>query len=215
VTAPLPVEDRPRSSPARRWPLVSVVTPTWQRHALLLGRCLPSVAAQTWPRLEHLVVSDGPDPQLAAELDGGRRLRFHQLATHDPAFHFGHRAKLHALQMARGELVAYLDDDNAWRPDHLRLVAGALLLHQADFAYARMEVHLQGGGGYLVGSSPPRCDHIDTSLLVHRRDLLEESTWQEGHGRPTVDCELVARWLAAGARWVHVPEVTVDYHARW
>jgi glycosyltransferase involved in cell wall biosynthesis len=204
--------------PARRWPLISVVTPTWQRPGLLLGRCLPSVNRQTWPRLEHLVVSDGPDPHLAAEWPehpDGQRRRLLQLGSHDPAFHYGHRAKLHGLAQARGELVAYLDDDNAWRPDHLRLVAGALLLHDADFAYSRMEVHLRSGGGYLVGSAPPRCDHVDTSLLVHRRELLDRSTWQEGGGRPTVDCELVGRWLEAGARWVHVPEVTVDYYAHW
>jgi glycosyltransferase involved in cell wall biosynthesis len=215
ATGTHPVTHRRRG--ARRWPLVSVITPTWGRHALLLGRCLPSVATQTWPSwaLEHVVVSDGPDPELAAQLDGRRRVRFHQLDTHDPAYHWGHRAKLAGLELARGELLAYLDDDNAFRPRHLELVAGALLLHGADFAYSRMEVRLPSGGGYLVGRAPPECNHIDTSLLVHRRALLERSTWQNADdGRATVDCELALRWVDAGARWVHVPEITVDYYAR-
>jgi glycosyltransferase involved in cell wall biosynthesis len=204
---------------SRQWPLVSVITPTWGRPGLLLGRCLPSVSTQTWPSwaLEHIVVSDGPDPWLAAEFpeSTSRRRRLEQLPTHDPAYHWGHRAKLRGLELARGELIAYLDDDNAYRPRHLELVAGALLLHGADFAYSRMEVRLPSGGGYLVGRSPPECNHIDTSLLVHRRELLERSTWENADdGRPTVDCELALRWVDAGARWVHVPEVTVDYYAR-
>ena len=51
--------------PGMAVPLVSVITPTWQRHALLLDRCIPSVAAQDYPNVDHVVVSDGPDPALA------------------------------------------------------------------------------------------------------------------------------------------------------
>ena len=49
------------ASPA---PLVSVVTPTWQRHEWLLERCIASVQAQTYPLIEHVIVCDGPDPGL-------------------------------------------------------------------------------------------------------------------------------------------------------
>ena len=46
--------------------LVPVVTPTWQRRDILTGWCIPSVQAQSYPDAEHIVVSDGPDPELAA-----------------------------------------------------------------------------------------------------------------------------------------------------
>ena len=49
-------------------PLVAVITPTWQRTGLLLSRCIPSVQAQDYPRVEHIVVSDGPDPDLQGKL---------------------------------------------------------------------------------------------------------------------------------------------------
>ena len=49
-------------------PTVSVVTPTWQRHDLLMDRCIPSVAAQDYPDVEHVICSDGPDPDLAERL---------------------------------------------------------------------------------------------------------------------------------------------------
>jgi hypothetical protein len=45
-------------------PQVTIVTPTWQRHDLLLNRAIPSVQAQGYPGVEHLVISDGPDPPL-------------------------------------------------------------------------------------------------------------------------------------------------------
>jgi len=49
-------------------PLVSVVTPTWQRHRILLERCIPSVQSQDYPNVQHVIVSDGPDPELASRL---------------------------------------------------------------------------------------------------------------------------------------------------
>ena len=63
----------PRDSgvvPAMASPLVTVVTPTWQRHPLLFSRCVPPVQAQDYPAVEHIVVSDGPDPVLASAFKG-------------------------------------------------------------------------------------------------------------------------------------------------
>jgi hypothetical protein len=31
-------------------------------------------------------------------------------------------------------------------------------------------------------------------------------------GIPTIDWDLVSRWMAGGATWVHVPQVTCDYY---
>ena len=42
-------------------PLVSIIVPTYNRHELLLNRCLPSIFRQTYPKIEIIVVSDGPD----------------------------------------------------------------------------------------------------------------------------------------------------------
>lgn len=191
-------------------PLVSVVTPTWQRHDLLLGRCIPSVVAQSYPRVEHVVVSDGPDPELA-ELVADLGVTFAELDRHDEHARWGHWARLHGIGIARGDLIAYLDDDNAYHPDHLSRLAGVLAGDPGlDFAYSRMDVYRGGRLAFQVGAQPPVLGQIDTSLLLHRRGVLELGTWEQS--LPTIDWDLVDRWLRAGARWAYVPEVTVDYH---
>jgi glycosyltransferase involved in cell wall biosynthesis len=186
--------------------------PTWQRHGLLLGRCLPSVRAQTHPDTEVVVVSDGPDPELAALLAGQQGVRFDALPDHvDHPFNRGGRARNRAADLATGDILAYLDDDNTFRPQHLeRLVTALEADPAADFAYSRMLVH---PGGYEVGSAPPAVNHIDTSVLACRRRVPERfGRWAEPGGGYAIDWELVAAWLGAGARWVFVPEVTVDYY---
>jgi glycosyltransferase involved in cell wall biosynthesis len=195
-------------------PLVSVVSPTWQRHDLLLHRCIPSVQAQDYPVLEHVVVSDGPDPELLRKLprhlkDAGN-LWYEELPEHDPEAQWGHYARLHGLDLAKGEYIAYHDDDNSWHSYHVRLLVRALEANGADFAYGNMAVH--GRGEYIIGTDPPAEGQIDTSMIVHRRELLDVATWRWHPGIKTIDWDLVERWMAAGATWVHVPHVTSDYY---
>lgn len=193
-------------------PLVSVITPTWRRHDLLLERCIPSVEAQDYPLLEHVVVSDGPDPELAAALAQGRhpRVRFSQLAQHDPASHYGHRARMAGIDIAKADIIAYLDDDDSWRPHHLTVLVKALLETGAPWAYSRCIVHL-ASGEVRVGDGPPAHGRIvPTVTMIHRRTILERQSWVDEPGAP--DWELVRRWLDAGLPPVSVDEVTADYY---
>jgi glycosyltransferase involved in cell wall biosynthesis len=194
--------------------LVSVITPTWQRHSLLFERCMASVRAQTWPKVEHVIVSDGPDLALAAAMVG-RGVVYAELDAHDPhPENWGSAARNLGLSLATGELVAYLDDDNEYRPQHLaRLVDALVTSPEADFAWSRMLT----SRGYEIGSAPPAYGTLDSSLLMHRAGLPQRCGMWPAPG--TLDCDqhapdwwVVSRWLAHGAGWVHVPEVTVDYH---
>jgi glycosyltransferase involved in cell wall biosynthesis len=195
----------------------TVVTPTWQRHGLLFGRCIPSVAAQDYDGpMEHVIVSDGPDPVLREKVRewfgplvvwNGQIV---ELPEHDPEAQWGHHARLHGLDLAKGEYIAYHDDDNSWHSYHVRLLVRALEETGADFAYPLMAVH--GRGEYVIGTDPPAEGQIDTSMIIHRRELLDLATWRWYPGIPTIDWDLVSRWMAAGATWVHVPHVTADYY---
>jgi len=187
--------------------LISVITPTWQRFALLTRRCIPSVRAQDYGGpVDHIIVSDGPD-ELLSRLGG---VRF--LPEHVAALNRGIHARRYGVDLARGDLVAYIDDDNAWRPNHLELLVEALERSGADFAYSRALCTEPGGFRWTIGSDPPVHTQIDTSLIVHRRELLGVANWQPTSG--PADWDLIERWMRAGATWVHVPVVTLDYYAR-
>ena len=199
--------------PGMAVPLVSVITPTWQRHDLLLDRCIPSVAAQDYPAVQHVIVSDGPDNVLAGKIAGRScgAVVWDALPAHDPAARWGHWARLRGLELATGEYIAYLDDDNAFRPGHLAKLAAALDADpSAGFAYSQIMMH-NGGSSYVVGVPPPAYGQIDTSAIMHRRRLLDTATWRD-EGQVTIDWDIVERWLHAGAGWAHVPEVTADYY---
>ena len=99
-------------------PLVSVIIPTLNRPDFLRA-ALQSVLGQTVGDFEILVVDDGstidPRPVLAA-LDDGRIRYFRHDSNRGEA-----AARNTGIRNARGTYVAFLDDDDEWLPDKLRL----------------------------------------------------------------------------------------------
>lgn len=193
-------------------PLVSVITPTWQRHGLLLDRCIPAVLAQTYESVEHIVVSDGPDPDLAEKLSqrypGFWPSRYRDVPVHDPVEHWGCPARLAGIEYAAGDLITYCDDDDALRPEHCALLANALAGNeQAGFAVSRMVQH---GGAHdtVVGWGPLAAGNVGSPMIMHRREILAYGSW--GPDSWIEDWMLVQRWLAMGVPYVNVDAETVD-----
>jgi len=99
-------------------PLISVVVPTHNR-AELVERALHSVLQQTYRHLELIVVDDGSEDETPTKLA--------KLAASDPRVKIitnghplgGGAARNRGLEEARGEYVAYLDDDDVWFPEKL------------------------------------------------------------------------------------------------
>jgi hypothetical protein len=121
-----------RHTRLRSAPLISVVLPTYNRPDRL-RRAVDSVLAQRYPHWELLVVDDGGqfDSRAVVEAAGDDRLRWMRIE------HAGAGAARNAaLDRASGELIAYLDDDNAMDVDWLHSGAWAFEQHpEVDVLY--------------------------------------------------------------------------------
>ena len=96
--------------------LVSVIIPTLNRPALL-KRALESVVRQTWRELEVIVVVDGPDPDTVAFLEASGDPRLHIIQN--PRSLTAAGARNAGIELAKGEWIAFLDDDDEWMPEKL------------------------------------------------------------------------------------------------
>jgi hypothetical protein len=115
-------------------PLVSVIVPTYNRPALL-ERALKSIVAQTYTNHFAIVVNDG-----GMDVNGivGQ---FENMRYLEHGTNWGSAASSRntGLRMARGTWIAYLDDDDIWKPDHLSTLMEAT--HKgARFVYSDAEI---------------------------------------------------------------------------
>lgn len=97
-------------------PLVSVVIPTRNR-ANLVPRAVKSVLSQTYSNLEVVVVIDGPDPDTEVSLSTISDSRLTVVPLEQSVG--GSDARNAGVQVARGEWIAFLDDDDEWLPAKL------------------------------------------------------------------------------------------------
>ena len=131
-------------------PFFSVVVPTFERPRQLLG-CLAALTAQDYPatRFEIIVVDDGSSASTAAEVARvvtearGRLLR---QSNRGPA-----AARNYGAREARGDYLAFTDDDCIAAPDWLRRLA-ATIERAPDHAIGGRTINGIAGNPFSEGS---------------------------------------------------------------
>lgn len=111
-------------------PTVTVITASVGNR--ILDRCLLSVANQTYPKVEHLVFTDGPDAYAAVNNEIAQFYDHFEIQDKvrspwliDLPYSVGkdrwngHRMYAAGAFLARGDFVMWLDDDNTLEPTHI------------------------------------------------------------------------------------------------
>ena len=99
-------------------PEVSVIIPTYNR-ANLLGRAVHSVLSQTFADFELIIVDDASEDNTAQLVDGLRDKRIRYIRHEVNKGEVG--ARNTGVTNSRGEYIAFLDDDDEWLPEKLKL----------------------------------------------------------------------------------------------
>ena len=201
---------------------VSVVIPTRDRPQMLgLGLC--SVLRQQGVDVEVLVVDDGVGPGTAALIDRIGIERVHLLRNSGSPGVSG--ARNSGIAAARGNWVAFLDDDDLWAPDKLATQLAAAGNAGAGWVYAG---HVDVDESLCVrsGAPPPPPDVVVADLRRHnavpagasnvavRRDVLDTVGRFDPQLRTSEDWDLWLRLAATGhPAWVPRPLVALRTHA--
>lgn len=206
-------------------PKVSVIVRTKDRPDLL-AEALGSLRAQTFTDFETLVVNDGGTLR-EADLSPapGRDLRI--VRPEPPGGRI--RALNAGLAAARGLFVAYLDDDDLYRPTHLGTLVAALE-EEGDVgaAFSSVDQIAQRRGPDGVWRDEAllfRFEHpfdvnrilfkndVPLIALLHRRDLVEKTGPFDTAFELFEDWDFLIR-LSRVTRFCHVPEATAVYRVR-
>jgi glycosyltransferase involved in cell wall biosynthesis len=218
-----------------RVPFISVVVPTRNRPTLL-AKCLESLFAQNYPadRWQIIVVEDGSsEGGTAVESCRSRspvaveyvRIPHSGLAT----------ARNVGLERARGDIVAYLDDDALAVPEWLSTVAESLDCNGAggvggrvssDYAETSLTAELSASGDLIWSGSnceipePQDVEFIPGgNMAFHRHVLVAAGAFDANYSRRGVwreETDACVRVRRAGHRLLFNSKMKI-YHraARW
>ena len=189
--------------------LVSVVIPTYKR-ADLLAKAIDSVLGQTYKNIELLVVNDNiRDDEYSKRLykiiDSytDERLRLIEQEKHIN----GAAARNAGIRVAKGEYIAFQDDDDYWELEKIERQVKLLSSLDESWGAVSCLTRIYSYGKLIAASLPHRdgeilMDILDrrtdlgTGALLIRRDALDNSGYFDEALRRHQDLQLFARLAA-------------------
>lgn len=181
-------------------PLVSIIMPTKNRlHRI--GLAIESVLAQTYDGWELMIIDDGSNDgtfEVISERFSDARIRV--IRGDGRGVCAARNAGLHET---RGDVIAYLDDDNRWQPDYLEITLLQMLRSGASCCYSALRrlpnIFDESGFSDILCvdfdiNSLKFKNYIDLNVFSHRRPLFTELGGFDESLRRMVDWDLIIRY---------------------
>lgn len=206
----------------KKRPLVSVILATFNRPDTLV-EALESILAQTYRNFEIIVVNDGGQDvsNVIQKLNISENILYlqHKINKGPSA------ARNTGIRAAKGEYIAYLDDDDIYYRDHLEAIVEFLEARNYKFAYSDCcRITLINKNGKMVEKGRERWsfdidpnqilvgNFIHLSTVVHARICIEEVGFFDESLWLGEDWDL---WIRISRKYEigHLKKVTTEY--RW
>jgi glycosyltransferase involved in cell wall biosynthesis len=192
-------------------PLVSVVVPTFNR-AWSLPDALDSILAQDGPAFETIAVDDGSTDETPALLAAyGDRIRTIRQENRGVS-----AARNRGIDLARGELLAFLDSDDRWLPGKLAAQVAFFAEHPEALICQTEEIWIRRGvrvnprrrhrkrSGMIFEPSLELCLVSPSAVMVRR--ALFDRVGRFDESLPA--CEDYDLWLRVARKYpVHLVEI--------
>jgi hypothetical protein len=187
---------------------VSVIMPTTGHPDFRTA--LRSVLQQDHPNVDVMVVADGPEA--AGRLRGiaGDLLEHPSVVVFPLPYNVGaglfngHRVYASMPALARGRWVAFLDQDNAWAPDHLSRMVNLVACHRLQWASC-LRVVCDSEGRVL---RPDDCENIHPWDAITRKRMNDTSAYLV---RTDIAVRAAAPWYAR-YRDAESPDIAFGQH---
>ena len=204
-------------------PLISIIMTTMNRKKII-QTSIKSVIQQSYKNWELLIVNDGGEniQEIVNDFEDSRIKYIHLEENHGKSY-----ANNLAIDNSRGEIIAYLDDDDRWYKHHLKISINELLKVkdrkfvytdyvkveciidsqiQEQFAYKKELMENQTARVFYVSDM----NFIPNFTMVHKKELFDEVGKYDTKLNYYEDWDIIRRFSYV-TPLIHVPEVTGEY----
>jgi GT2 family glycosyltransferase len=191
--------------------MISIIISTYNR-SNLLKKAIASVLAQSFKDIEIIVVDDcsTDDTEKVAKEFKVRYIKTEKNSGSDS------KPKNLGISKANGEYIAFLDDDDTYRPDALKILY-RYAKTGADITYG--DYLIENNGKMERGWSLPfsasrlsQMNYIAMSVVLIKKDKLEEVGGFDESIHKFKDWNLWIRMQKYGCRFLHVPIIVTEVH---
>ncbi|MCU0241093.1 MAG: glycosyltransferase [Vicinamibacteria bacterium] len=195
-------------------PLVSIITPV-RNGARFIAESIRSLRAQSYPRIEHIVVDGGSTDGTLDILRQSSDVTF--ISEPDRGMY---DAINKGLRRAQGEIVAYQNADDRYLPGAIAM-AVAVMTEREDVDVLYGDFHLIDEPGERIATRRGRPFSLSLlhrynyiaphSAFVRRRVVVEDGHWLDAHLRFTGDWDWFLGMARRGRRFLYVPEAFSEF----
>jgi glycosyltransferase involved in cell wall biosynthesis len=171
-------------------PLISVYTPTYNRAEILIERAVASVLEQTYENFEYIIIGDhctDETEKLVSKIND-KRVKFYNIPergyrypeTPENNWFAGPVVAANtALNMAKGEWIARIDDDDTWAKNHLESILKFTQDGNYEFTSAQYIERRYGKDSIVdgVGAKDPYYTRSDKPITGNNPFIGGTSTW--------------------------------------
>lgn len=129
-------------------PRVTVIIPTYKRSIKYLSRAVQSVINQTYSNVEIIVIDDSPfDYEMRSSVEN----YMHTLVSDDIKYFQneknlgGSLARNRGIELATGEYISFLDDDDEYMPEKIEKQVKYMLYSGMDLSFSNMIMYSPSG----------------------------------------------------------------------
>lgn len=191
-------------------PAISIVTPSYNQ-GNFIERTIKSVVYQDYPKLEYIIQDGGSSDNTNAVIEKFRKRLKHFESRKD-------NGQAHAINMgfahAAGEIMAYLNSDDALLPNTLVYVANYFAEHpEVDVVYGHRLIVDEDDkviGDWIMpphdGETLKWADYIPQETMFWRRGIWDKAGGQMDESfQFALDWDLLLRFQDAGAKFKRLP----------
>lgn len=143
--------------------LVSVITPVYNAEKVI-AKTLESVFAQTYESIEIVLVDDQSKDNSAAIIKKIQETHPEIVYYLQPKNMGAGHARNKALELAKGQYVAFLDADDMWKPSKIETQINHLKEKNGSFSFTAIEM-IDGEGKIIKGKRKVK-EEIDYKFLL-------------------------------------------------
>jgi hypothetical protein len=160
-------------------PLITICIATCNRRSLLIDRCISSLLKQSYKNIQIVVVGDHctDDTEYFLSKLRDSRIIFQNLPERGPYPKFGinrwyvagTNPMNHAMDLAEGDFIMHLDDDDESTADRVESLVEIALLNRLEFVWHKFLAEFPNGVWETLGITNLQIGQVTTGSIFYHR----------------------------------------------